>query len=434
MIIIASQRGGAAKLAAHLLNDRDNDHVELYEISGFMSETLDDALQEVRAQAMGTRCNQYLFSVSLNPPEKERVETDVFEQAISRIEERMGLQDQPRAIVFHEKEGRRHAHCVWSRIDIQEMKAVNLPFYKSKLMEISKEIYLEQGWKLPAGLIERSQSNPLNFTRAQWEQAKRLDDDPRLIKATLKNCWAVSDSKESFQSILEQRGYYLTKGDRRGFVAMDWRGEVFSLSKWLDVKTKELKERLGDSALLPSVEETKANIDRRLVERMQTLTAEIRKHSYTSMEPLLEQKTRMKARHQTERDNLADTQKQRWQQESEDRQARLNKGIRGLWDRLTGQHGQVMDQNEREAWQALLRDRQQRDDLIQRQLEERRALQLNIKNARQDRNQEIDHLKTMMFSTLSPEMKSRLQEQFEQKFHRQNKHPLNQNNDYDLSM
>lgn len=32
MIIIASQRGGAAKLAAHLLNDRDNDHVELHEI------------------------------------------------------------------------------------------------------------------------------------------------------------------------------------------------------------------------------------------------------------------------------------------------------------------------------------------------------------------------------------------------------------------
>lgn len=319
MIIIASQRGGAAKLAAHLLNDRDNDHVELYEVSGFMADNLSDALQEARAQAMGTRCNQYLFSVSLNPPETEKVETDVFEQAISHIEERMNLQNQPRVIVFHEKEGRRHAHCVWSRIDTQEMKAVNLPFYKSKLMEISKEIYLEQGWKLPAGLIERGQSNPLNFTRAQWEQTKRLDDDPRLIKATLKDCWAVSDSKKPFQNILEQRGYYLTKGDRRGFVAVDWRGEVFSLSKWLDVKTKELKERLGDFAQLPSVEETKTHLDKKLFERMQNFTAEIRKHNHPRMEPLLEQKARMKTRHQTERENLADTQKQRWQQESEDR-------------------------------------------------------------------------------------------------------------------
>lgn len=227
MIIIASQRGGAARLAAHLLNDRENDHVELYEVSGFMAETLPDALQEVRAQSMGTRCNQYLFSVSLNPPEVEKVGTDVFERTIDRIGERLNLQDQPRVIVFHEKAGRRHAHCVWSRIDTREMKAVNLPFYKSRLMEISREIHLEQGWKLPAGLIERSQRNPLNFTRAQWEQAKRLDDDPRLIKAALQNCWSGSDNKQAFQNALEQHGYYLAKGDQRGFVAVDWRGEVF---------------------------------------------------------------------------------------------------------------------------------------------------------------------------------------------------------------
>ncbi|WP_347888521.1 relaxase [Nitrosomonas europaea] len=434
MVIIASQRGGAARLAAHLLNDRDNDHVELYEVNGFMSETLDGALQEARAQAMGTRCNQYLFSVSLNPPETEKVGTDVFEQAISRIEERMHLQDQPRVVVFHEKEGRRHAHCVWSRIDTQEMKAVNLPFYKSKLMEISKEICLEQGWKLPAGLIEREQKNSLNFTRAQWEQAKRLNDDPRLVKAVLKECWAVSDSRQAFQSALEQHGYTLAKGDRRGFVAVDWRGEVFSLSKWLDIKTKVLKERLGEPEQLPGIEATKANIDKQLIERMQKFTADIQQNNCTRMQPLLEQKTRMKTRHRTERQNLETTQKQRWQQESEDRQARLNKGIRGLWDRLTGQRSQVTDQNEREAWQALVRDRQQRDNLIQRQLEERNALQRDIRNIQQARNTEIEHLKRMMFSALSPEMQIRLQVQFEQRQSRQNTQSPDRNNDYDLSM
>jgi hypothetical protein len=41
----------------------------------------------------------------------------VFELAIERIEERLGLQGQPRAIVIHEKNARVHAHCVWSRID-----------------------------------------------------------------------------------------------------------------------------------------------------------------------------------------------------------------------------------------------------------------------------------------------------------------------------
>lgn len=314
------------------------------------------------------------------------------------------------------------------------MKAINLPFYKSRLMEISKEIHLEQDWKLPTGLIERGQSNPLNFTRAQWEHAKRLDDDPRLIKAALKDCWAVSNDKETFQNKLEERGYYLAKGDRRGFVAVDWRGEVFSLSKWLDVKTKELKERFGEPEQLPSVEETKANIDTRLVERVQQFTSDIRKNSGARMEPLLEQKTQMVDRHQNERINLDEMQRQRWHQESEFSQTRLNTGIRGLWDRLTGQHSRITEQNEEEAWQAVMRDRQQRDELIQRQLQERLLLQLNINHVREAQDNEMEHLKTIMFSTLPADMKDRLQKQFEQSQSRQSNLSPSYNSGYDLSM
>ena len=70
------------------------------------------------------------FSLSLSPPPNERVPIEVFETAIEQIEQKLGLEDQPRAVVFHEKEGRRHAHVVWSRIDTDEMKAINLPFYQ----------------------------------------------------------------------------------------------------------------------------------------------------------------------------------------------------------------------------------------------------------------------------------------------------------------
>ncbi len=314
------------------------------------------------------------------------------------------------------------------------MKAINLPYYKNKLMEISKQLYLEQGWKLPRGLIDREQSNPLNFTRAQWEQAKRQDDDPRIIKAALKECWAVSDNKKSFQHALEQRGYYLAKGDRRGYVAIDWRGQVFSLSKWLDQKNKTLKARLGDAAQLPSVAETITKTDKQLVERMKGFTADIKQNIRARMKPLLEQKSRMKTRHRAERQALVETQKRRWQQESKNRQARLNKGFRGLWDHLTGQHGRTKNQNEQEAWQALVRDRGQRDSLIQRQLEERRALQRDINHVRHERNKDIEHLRTMMFSALPPEMKTRLQEQFKVRQSQQNTPSQRHGHDFDLSM
>ena len=49
MIIKASQRGGGRKLAAHLMNDRDNEHVELHEVRGFVSDDLHGAFLEVEA-------------------------------------------------------------------------------------------------------------------------------------------------------------------------------------------------------------------------------------------------------------------------------------------------------------------------------------------------------------------------------------------------
>ena len=69
---------------------------------------------------------QFLFSLSLNPPPKERVPTEAFESAINAVEQRLGLVGQPRIIAFHEKDGRRHAHAVWSRIDTKNMKANRL--------------------------------------------------------------------------------------------------------------------------------------------------------------------------------------------------------------------------------------------------------------------------------------------------------------------
>ena len=64
-------------------------------------------------------------------PEKD------FEEAMNSIEQRLGLEGQPRAIVFHEKEGRRHAHCVWSRVDASTMTARQLWFFKTKLQGVS---------------------------------------------------------------------------------------------------------------------------------------------------------------------------------------------------------------------------------------------------------------------------------------------------------
>lgn len=165
MILKASQRAGAKQLAWHLLNERDNEHVSVHELRGFVADNLVDAFNESYALSRGTRCTQFLFSLSLSPPERELVPVEVFEKAISDIEEKVGLVGQPRAIVFHEKEGRRHAHCVWSRIDPERMRAINLPHFKVKLRDVSRRLYIEHSWRMPAGLIDSAERDPLNFSR-----------------------------------------------------------------------------------------------------------------------------------------------------------------------------------------------------------------------------------------------------------------------------
>ncbi|MFZ5734733.1 MAG: relaxase/mobilization nuclease domain-containing protein, partial [Pseudomonadota bacterium] len=182
MILKASQRGGPRQLAAHLLNLADNDHILVQDVRGFVSRDLTGAMIEAAAIARGTRCRQPVFSLSLNPPKDAHASLADLMQAVERAEEALGLSGQPRAIVIHEKEGRRHAHAVWSRIDADQMKAINLPFFKSRLSELSKELYLEHDWPLPEGHRTNGWKNPLNFTLDQWQQAKRSGLDPREIK------------------------------------------------------------------------------------------------------------------------------------------------------------------------------------------------------------------------------------------------------------
>ncbi|MFU8834629.1 hypothetical protein [Roseovarius autotrophicus] len=94
MIIKAKERGGGAQLARYLLTMRDNDHVELHELRGFVSDDLRSALLEADAVAAGTRCTNHLFSISLNPPQDASVSAEEFEAAANAVERRLGLEGQ----------------------------------------------------------------------------------------------------------------------------------------------------------------------------------------------------------------------------------------------------------------------------------------------------------------------------------------------------
>jgi hypothetical protein len=393
MILYASQRGRSAELAAHLLNGDQNEHITVHEIRGFVSEDLAEALREAYAMSRGTRCKQFLFSVSLSPPETADVTVEDFEAAIEEIEKKMGLIDQPRIIVFHEKNGRRHCHAVWSRIDSEKLVAVNLAHWKRKLMDISAMLFLKHGWKLPKGFKRKADKSPLNMTRQEYRQAVRLAEDPQALKAMFKAAWEQSDSKETFARALQENGFLLARGDQRGFVAIGIKGGVFSLSRWIDIGTRDLKARLGAPETLPDIGKAKAFLASRMTENLNRFIAEAKTQGAEKRTPLVQELRSLVVSQRKERQDLIAAQQIRWVQETRQRSQRLYTGVAGIWQRITGDYQKIKTLNEAETKAGLERDHKELHGMIRSHLQERQGLQKSVLFYREEHRVEVFRLR-----------------------------------------
>ncbi|MEM9765345.1 MAG: AAA family ATPase, partial [Pseudomonadota bacterium] len=368
MILEGNTRGYGAELAHHLLNPRDNDHVTVHAVEGFLADDLVGAFQEAEAISGATQCQKYLFSLSLNPPPAADVSVESFEAAIAAAEAKLGLTGQPRAIVFHEKNGRRHAHCVWSRIDAARMRAVALPHFKRKLGDVSRELYRNHAWEMPEGFRDAAERDPTNYSRQEAGQAKRLKRDPKALKAMFRQCWEGSDSRAAFAAALEEQGYRLARGELRGFVAFDADGKVWSLSRWCGVKPKALRAKLGPEEALPSLDEALSRAH------------ELRRPRKEHPDPVLEhRRVELVARQRQERDALIATQEARRIDEVKARHRALPKGFRAALLRMTGQYRRLLQDCEVETQRSRQRDRDEQHELVQRHLTERRALRRDLR-------------------------------------------------------
>lgn len=385
MILKASERGGARQLALHLLNSKDNEHVEVHEVSGFMSHNLVDAMHETYAISKGTHCKKFLFSLSLSPPENEYLPNAAFEDAIKDIEQSLKLKGQPRAIVFHEKEGRRHCHVVWSRIDSNEMKAINLPFFKKRLMEISQEQYIKHGIRMPRGFKNRKARNRTNAKFAEHQQAKRKGKIAKHIKYTLQGAWESSDNKQSFEHALRERGYWLARGDRRGFVIIDHDGEIYSAAKWLGIKTKDVRQKIGNASEIRSVSQVKAIIAHEMTPQLLKHLTEAKVTFNKQRQTFLHRLHEMTALHQHQRAILRSEQTVDWTRAQLHRQHKFAKGLSAVWERVSGQYRRIRQINKEEASAQKAAAKSSMHDLRSEQLVERRKLQV-LHLTLQDRN------------------------------------------------
>lgn len=264
MIPKASQRAGGQDLATHLLNGFDNEYVEVAEVRGAVASDLHGAFAEWEAIAHNlTRCRNYLYSLSVNPDLGQgQLSREQYLDYAQRVEKALGLTDQPRAMIFHIKNGREHCHIVWSRVDAQAGKAIHQAFDHEKLMMVTREFARDHGLKLPAG-YERGGDDRKRKSLYEMQQQRNSGVTKEDRMAAVTAAWKRSDSPKAFVRALEEMGYVLATG-KRPYILVDLYGDMNALPKLIDdrsVRTKDIRAFLEAEfppESLPTVDEAKA--------------------------------------------------------------------------------------------------------------------------------------------------------------------------------
>src|SRR5712691_573191 len=322
MIPKASQRGLGQDLATHLQNAYDNEYVEIADVRGAVARDLHGAFAEweLCAHAM-TGCRNYLYSLSVNPdPAQGPLTREQYLDYIDRAEGKLGLSNQPRAIVFHIKDGREHCHVVWSRIDTERGKAVHQAFDRQKLMMVTRQFAREHGLALPEGMFPDAgrdrRKKSFSLYEKHQQEATGLTKEERIAQVT--QAWRQSDSPRAFVRALEELGYVLATG-KRPYVLVDLYGEMNALPKLIDdrqVRTKDIRaflERDFPPESLPSVEDAKTLVasHRKAIEdfgkaQARADRADILKGAQAGRRQKLEdEQAAMKAQQAAERNDLA---------------------------------------------------------------------------------------------------------------------------------
>jgi hypothetical protein len=261
MIIKGKSRTQPSALAAHLSNAEKNEKVSLIEVKGTVADDLRGALIEMGAYGAGTRCTKPLYHAAISPAPPHRLTDEQRSEAIDALEKKLGLEGHARVVVMHEKLGRQHIHIVWSRIDLDHMKAVSDSHNYRKHEEVSRDLERRFGHDRVQGAhAERDGSERPDRTpsRAELRQEERTGITGAQVKAEVTAAFQASDSPEAFRRALEDRGMMLAKGDRRDFVVVDRAGGIHSLARRIDrMKAAEFRTFMAplDRESLPSARE-----------------------------------------------------------------------------------------------------------------------------------------------------------------------------------
>ena len=234
MVIRGATRGNGRQLAGYLLREAGNDNIQLLDVAGLDEGTeqdLHNALFDMSVTAELSRSDKGLYHAQINPaPGEDGLSREQWMEAADILGEQLGLAEQRRVIVLHEKKGRTHAHVVWERYDHEKKKLVSDSFSRLAQDRARQQMELHYGHTL---------TPRRNAHRPEMKQA-------------LTDTWAKTESGADFIRAVKAQGYVIAEGvPRHPYMVVDENGRSFDLTRQLKgVRIKEVRAKMRGETLL----------------------------------------------------------------------------------------------------------------------------------------------------------------------------------------
>lgn len=267
----------------HLESTEENERAEFKEIRGLKATSLKEALLEMQEEAaILPRLKNFMYHADFNPCQHERLSQEGWDRTLEIFERERGIPEgTPRIVYEHEKHGRVHRHVIWTRLDLENMRAFPDGLDARIAHTAARKIEIELGLEKVIGPFDREPgtARPPRAPEA-WEmyRAMKTGIDPRDITAEVTELYRQSQNGKEFQAALELHGYSLATG-RRGLLILDSAGKEHSLAKRIEgVNTAELNAfmRDVDRQYLPTVERAKEQYQGRKIAGLEADRATVR--------------------------------------------------------------------------------------------------------------------------------------------------------------
>ncbi len=234
MVIRGAPRSNAKQLSHYLMREKGNDAIHILDVAGMDNGTEQDmheAMFDMEATVELTKGDLGLYHAQINPkPGEDNLTREQWFEAADILGEQLGLAEQRRIIVLHEKKGRTHAHVVWERYDHEKKILVSDSFSRLAQDRSRQQMELHFGHSL---------TPRRNAHRPELKQA-------------LTDTWANTASGGDFIRAAKLQGYVIAEGvPRHPFMVVDENGRSFDLTRQLKgVRIKEVRARMRGATLI----------------------------------------------------------------------------------------------------------------------------------------------------------------------------------------